>query len=182
MRVLHVVKTSDGAEWAAGQVQQLTLAGVEVHVAVPNCTGRTMDAWLSSGAVIHQAGLSFPVADPSRWTATVKLARHLVEKVNPDIIHSHFLNTTLTLRVALHKTSKIPRIFQVPGPLHLEHWHSRNVDLNSAGPTDYWVGSSQCIVDQFRKAGVNPNRLFLSYYGGSSDKATATGISEGSLE
>jgi hypothetical protein len=45
MRVLHVVKTTDGAEWAAWLAAELALAGVEVHVALPADTGLYIDDW-----------------------------------------------------------------------------------------------------------------------------------------
>ncbi len=39
MRVLHIVKTAEGAGWAALQAEQLRKLGVEVHVALPTNTG-----------------------------------------------------------------------------------------------------------------------------------------------
>jgi glycosyltransferase involved in cell wall biosynthesis len=59
----------------------------------------------------------------------------------------------------------VPRIFQVPGPLHLEHALYRSAELRTAGPRDFWVGSSRCIVELYRTAGVPRERLFLSYHG-----------------
>ena len=66
-----------------------------------------------------------------------------MREINPDLIHSHFVTTTLMLRLALGRRHKIPRIFQVPGPLHLEHWHTRTLEIASAGKKDFWIGSSQ---------------------------------------
>jgi glycosyltransferase involved in cell wall biosynthesis len=88
-----------------------------------------------------------------------------VDEVQPDIIHSHFVTTTLTLRLALGKKHRVPRVYQVAGPLHLEHWHSRSADLATAGDADYWVGSSRCIVNHYGSSGIPRSRLFLSYYG-----------------
>jgi glycosyltransferase involved in cell wall biosynthesis len=165
MRVLHVVKTSDGAGWAANQTAVLTQLGVEVHVAVPQAEGRTIAAWQQSGAVIHAMDLSLPVNRPSRFAAVARAARRLVDEVQPDLIHSHFVTTTLTLRLALGKSHLVPRIFQVPGPLHLEHWHSRSTDIATAGGADFWIGSSRCINEHYRSAGVPKSQLFLSYPG-----------------
>lgn len=65
VRVLHVVKTSDGALWAASQAAVLRRLGVEVHVAVPNPTGTALSASRSSGAVLHEADLRLPLGRPS---------------------------------------------------------------------------------------------------------------------
>lgn len=165
MRVLHLVKTSDGATWAALQVEELTKLGVEVHVALPSLEGRSIPAWKRAGAIIHELATDFPVRSPWTLPQVMKGLRSLVDKVRPDIIHSHFVGSTLVARYALGKDHHIPRLFQVPGPLHLEHSLFRNWEIGSAGPADWWIGSSRCIVRHYEDAGVPSDRLFLSYYG-----------------
>jgi glycosyltransferase involved in cell wall biosynthesis len=178
MRVLHVVKTSDGALWAARQAAELVKRGVEVHVAVPSPQGSAMEEWRRSGARIHICGLDFPARAPWRMSAACRAARRLVSGVQPDVIHSHFVGTTLLLRYALGRNQEIPRVFQVPGPLHLEHWPYRTLELASAGPNDFWIGSSRYIVNAYLAAGVPRAKVFLSYHGGSASpiRTARTGI------
>ncbi len=124
-----------------------------------------MAEWGEAGAIIHEAQLDFPVRSLWKQPDVFRVARKLVDAVKPDIIHSHFVGTTLTLRRALGKQHPIPRIFQIPGPLHLEHLIYRKVELLSAGKADYWIASSQCIERLLRQAGVDSARVFMSYYG-----------------
>jgi glycosyltransferase involved in cell wall biosynthesis len=91
--------------------------------------------------------------------------RDLVSRVCPDIIHSHFFGSTVLVRMALGAGHTIPRVFQVPGPLHLEYRFWRNIELSTAGARDSWIASSRCILDHYRTAGVSEERLYLSYYG-----------------
>jgi hypothetical protein len=42
MRVLHVVKTSEGARWAARQAGVLNRLGFDIHAAVPSMAGAAM--------------------------------------------------------------------------------------------------------------------------------------------
>jgi glycosyltransferase involved in cell wall biosynthesis len=93
------------------------------------------------------------------------MTRQLVSEISPDIIHSHFVGTTLTLRYALGRNHPLPRIFQVAGPLHLEHALYRRLELSSAGRNDYWICSSKCIRHLLQQHGVPSSKLFLSYYG-----------------
>ena len=165
MRILHVVKTSDGAGWAANQAAVLAGLGAEIHVALPRREGHTVAAWRRAGAEIHVADLSMPVRHPGRYAATARAARRLVEEIQPDLIHSHFVTTTLALRLALGKSHRTPRIFQVPGPLHLEHWHTSRADVATAGDADFWIASSRCINEHYRRAAVPEERRFLSYPG-----------------
>ncbi|HEY4260539.1 MAG TPA: glycosyltransferase family 4 protein [Schlesneria sp.] len=165
MKILQIVKTSDGANWAVLQVTELVRLGVDVHVALPQSAGRQIDAWQRSGATIHISALDLPVKSPWRYPQACRAARELVSRVKPDLIHSHFVGTTLLLRRALGKSHPIPRIFQVPGPLHLEHWLYRQAELATASPSDHWIASSRYIHSLYEKSGIDPQRLFVSYYG-----------------
>jgi glycosyltransferase involved in cell wall biosynthesis len=165
MRILHVVKTSEGADWAAHQAAILTQLGAEVHVAVPSASGRTMILWEESGATIHVADLGLRIAPFRLGAKVLARAKQTVARIRPDIIHSHHVSTTLALRLALGRDHRTPRLFQVAGPLHLEHWASRQADLRTAGSADYWIASSRCIVGHYVEAGISPERLFLSYNG-----------------
>ncbi|HTQ55063.1 MAG TPA: glycosyltransferase family 4 protein [Bryobacteraceae bacterium] len=170
MRVLHVVKTSGGARWAALQAAELRRLGVEVHVALPDATGARVPEWEAAGASFHIAGLDYPVTSIWRLPAVCAQARELVRTVAPDLIHCHHVGPALLLRLALGKRHPAPRIFQVPGPLHLEHRPYRIWDLKSAGDRDFWIASSRCTRDIYLRAGVDNAKLFLSYYGFRSDE------------
>jgi glycosyltransferase involved in cell wall biosynthesis len=164
MRVLHISKTSEGGRWAALQVRELVRAGVEVEVALPSLAGGAMDLWNASGARLHATDFSFPLRHPWLVAAVARRARKLVEQVQPDLIHSHFVSTTLTLRAALGRDARIPRLFQVPGPLHMEHWLYRRGELATAGEADYWIAGSRCTRNLYLGSGIPRERVFLSYY------------------
>jgi glycosyltransferase involved in cell wall biosynthesis len=166
--VLHVVKTADGALWAANQAAELVRRGVEVHVALPRAEGRAISYWKRASARIHVCNLDFPAKKPWDLPSICRDARQLVADVQPDIIHSHFFGTTMLLRRALGGRFSGPLIFQVAGPLHLEHSFYRAWDIYSAKPNDWWIASSRCILTKYLDAGVPHDKLFLSYHGGSS--------------
>ncbi|MCW5556031.1 MAG: glycosyltransferase family 4 protein [Verrucomicrobiae bacterium] len=165
IRVLQVVKTAEGAQWAARQARVLRGMGVETHVAVPTDRGKAIEEWEAAGATVHVADLRLPLRQLPRLALATRRARELVAMVQPDVIHSHFVTTTCLLRIALGRRHTVPRIFQVAGPLHLEHWWTRRFEIGLAGPRDYWVGSSRCINSWYRRSGVPAERIFLSYWG-----------------
>jgi len=164
MRVLHIVKTSEGAQWAARQVTKLVRQGIEVHVALPSSSGAAIPAWQESGAVLHFVDCSLPIRKPGGVRRSISKVRRLVREVQPEVIHSHFVSTTLMLRWALGRNHEIPRIFQVPGPLHLEHWNARWAEISSAGKNDYWIASSRYTMQLYECAKVPAAKRFLSYY------------------
>ena len=164
MRVLQVSKTSEGAFWAVRQVAELVRGGVEVHVALPERAGAAGLAWQETGAKLHFLDCSLPGRNPGDLMRRIRAIRRLTSEIDPDLIHSHFVSTALMLRLALGRHHSIPRIFQVPGPLHLEHWHTRTLEVSLAGKNDFWIGSSRCIVRAYEAAGISRTRCFLSYY------------------
>lgn len=164
MRVLHLAKTSTGATWALRQMRELVRLGVEVHVALPS-GGALVPEYERAGVSVHFVKPDLPVRRPWEFPAQRQELRRLVRASRPDLIHSHFVGTTIAVRWALGRSSRIPRVFQVPGPLHLEHALYRRVEIRSAGPADYWIGSCRWTCDEYVRRGVSPDRVFLSYYG-----------------
>ena len=90
--------------------------------------------------------------------------RRLVQSVKPDIVHSHFVGTTMLMRVALAGGST-PRLFQVPGLLHLENGVTRSAERATSGPRDYWAASCRLTREIYLKQGIKSDRVGLAYYG-----------------
>lgn len=164
MRVLQLIKTSIGMKWTVHQTRELVKLGVEVHVALPE-DGPRVPEYRAAGVHVHFMQTDFPFRQPWRFPHLCKDFRNLVDRIQPALIHSHFVGPTLTMRLALGKSHPVPRLFQVPGPLHLEHPLLRQTELATAGKPDYWIGSCAWTCQCYRQSGVAANRLFLSYYG-----------------
>jgi glycosyltransferase involved in cell wall biosynthesis len=159
------VKTTRGAGFVLRQVAALRKLGVEVVVALPSRTDGLAPRYAAVGAEVVEADLDFGARAPWRLSSALRRCRALVADVRPDVIHSHFVSTTLVARLALGRRHPTPRVFQVPGLLHLEHALFRQLDLATAGPGDVWVGCCEAISAAYRRAGVAPARVFQSYYG-----------------
>ena len=164
MKVLHLLKTSVGAGWALCQIRELVRLGVDVHVALPS-GGPMVGKYAAVGATENLMQTDFPIRSPWRFLSLSAKFTKLVQSVQPDLIHSHFVGTTLSMRFSLGRGQTIPRIFQVPGPLHLEHHLFRKAELVTSSCTDYWVGSCRWTCNRYELSGVDRNRIFLSYYG-----------------
>lgn len=171
MRVLQLVKTSVGATWAYRQMRELVKLGVEVHAALPP-GGPLIPLYEQAGVRVYPLQTDFPTRAPWRAPALFNQLHDLVSSVAPDIIHSHFVGTTLTMRLAL-RNHPVKRVFQVPGPLHLEHPFFRRAELAVATQQDYWIGSCRWTCDRYRQSGIAKQRIFLSYYGIDLDSFTA---------
>lgn len=164
MKALHLLKTSVGATWALRQMRELVKLGVEVHAAMP-LDGPLVERYRDVGVNVHGGQYSLPMKHPYRWPTLFQSFRDLVDIVRPDVIHSHFVGTTLTMRLALGKNHPTARIFQVPGPLHLEHPFFRSAEIRTAGHADAWIGSCKWTCERYRRSGIENDRIHLAYYG-----------------
>jgi len=165
MKVLHIVKTAVGANWAYEQVRVLCSLGIEIVVALPSDTEGLAPKYRKAGATVVRANLDFPAREPWRIPATLRACRQLVADVRPDLIHTHHVGTTFVARLALGKISPIPRIFGVTGTLHLEHEFFAWLDTHLAGPRDYWIATCQWTQRKYATLGIPLNRVFLAYLG-----------------
>ena len=165
MKVLHIIKTAVGANWAYEQVRVLCSLGIEVVVALPSDTEGLAPKYRQAGATVVAANLDLPAREPWRIPATLRACRQLVADVRPDLIHTHHVGPTFVTRLALGKNSPIPRLFQVPGPLHLEHPFFAWLDVTLAGPRDFWIAVCESIQEKYRLHGVAFDRVFLSRIG-----------------
>lgn len=165
MKVLHIVKTSLGASWAYDQAKWLSENGVEMITVLPEIEGGMADKYKKSNMKIIKGDYSLPTLRPWKIVRRSKEIRKLVKEVKPDLIHAQFVTNIIMLRLALRK-SDIPRIFQVPGPLHLESYVYRKLEISLSQPVDYWAGGCKKTCDIYLKSGVPNKKVFLAYYGG----------------
>jgi glycosyltransferase involved in cell wall biosynthesis len=161
MRVLHLIKTAEGATWAYRQIKVLVEQGAEVAVCLP--PGKMADKYIADGIKVYPFNFSI---NPVKVLAQLFKFKKVIKDFQPDIVHSHFIVTTLFARLYRFLFSlKVPLIFQVPGPLHLEHSFFRNADLKSSNKYDYWIGTCNWTSRTYVNHGVSGNRVFMSFYG-----------------
>jgi glycosyltransferase involved in cell wall biosynthesis len=134
-------------------------------VALPH-EGPNAPLFRDAGANTHFIELDLArLRHPKSFFVARDALRKMVELENPDLIHSHFVGTTMFARLALGTRHSVPRIFQVPGPLHLENRITRIAEVRTAGAKDYWLASCEYTRDVYRAMGIGKERVGLSYYG-----------------
>lgn len=165
MKILQVVKTNEGALWAFNQAQWLFDNGVNIITILPSKEGGKAEKYKSRGMCVIEGDFTLPVLRPWIIFDKIKRINKIINDIQPDIIHCHFVTNIIMLRIALKK-SKIPRLFQVPGPLHLESWFYRKLEILFSNNNDYWAGSCKKTCDIYIKSGIPNNKVYLAYYGG----------------
>lgn len=134
-------------------------------VALPSDSEGLAPLYREAGAAVIRANLDFPMGRPWRIPRTLQLCSDVVERVQPDLIHTHNVGTTFVVRLALGKSSPIPRVFGVTGTMHLEHDLVAWLDLLLAGPRDSWIATCQWTRRKYLELGVPADRVFVAYLG-----------------
>lgn len=164
MKVLQIVKTSDGATWAFEQAKWLKKNEVEIVTILPSLDGKVAQKYIDNNMRVIEGDYSLPISKPWTFFTKKKKLIKIISNEKPDIIHFHFVTNILFGRLALKKYN-IPRLFQVPGPLHLENKLIRKIEISLANKYDYWAPScklSKLIYEKY----VDSKNVFLAYYGG----------------
>ena len=165
MKVLQVVKTSQGANWAFEQALALRNKGIDIVSILPDEKGKVAQKYRDNNLRIIKQDVSLPINKPWEFLKRKKVIKKIIEEEKPDIIHIHFVTNIIMFRLALKKY-KIPRLFQVPGPLHLESKIFRKLDLVTANEFDYWAPSCKKSMQIYLDEIKDKNKIFLAYYGG----------------
>jgi glycosyltransferase involved in cell wall biosynthesis len=164
IRVLYLVKTASGARWSR-HIEQYSRLGVEAHVVSPP---GPLAAEFARFGTHYEYQVDFPKRRPTTFPKIARNLRRIVAEVKPDLIHSSFVGTTISARLALGRNHPIPRVFHVAGPLHLEHRLPRLLEIKTAGKNDYWMAGCRAIREMYLAAGVAPHRVGIGYFGSDS--------------
>ena len=170
MKILQVVKTNIGANWAFTQAKWLAEHGVDIVTVLPSLKGGMAEKYQLNGLKVIKGDFALPINEPWKLIRRIREINHIVNDVNPDIIHCHFVTNIMMMRLALKK-SNIPRLFQVPGPLHLESKLFKKGEMILSNNNDFWAGACKKTCDIYIKSGIPQGKVFLAYYGGYGGKA-----------
>lgn len=165
MKVVHVIKTGTGATWAIRQMEVLRKLGVDVEVILAE-PGPKLSEYAAADIPVHIIPSDLArLRSPARFLTARSKFRAAIDRIAPDVIHAHFVGSAMFTRLALRPNSRIPRLFQVPGPLHLENPVTRLVELATSDLRDHWIAACRKTRDIYNEMGVTAERIHLSYYG-----------------
>ena len=164
MRILQVVKTNRGAAWAYNQADWLCKNGVEVITVLPDENDGYAQKYKASGMKVVRGDWSLPLSKPWMFFKRIKEIKKQVKETAPDLIHLHFVTNVIMGRLALRGVH-IPRLFQVPGPLHLESPVFNFAERRVSTRDDYWAGACIKTCNIYKEKGIDEKRVYLAYYG-----------------
>ena len=162
IKVLHLVKTCDGAKWVFRLCIELSNLGVKNYIVGP--PGKNLLKYSDCAVKFYKINPELNPFSPIESLCKIPKINKIVKEVSPDVVHSHFVTTTLMMRLLLRKSS-IPKIFQVAGPLHLENSFTTKLDLISSNKNDYWIATCKWTYNKYKSLGIEESKLGMTYLG-----------------
>lgn len=164
LRVLVVLKTSEGALWVLPHLAELRRRGHTVAVVLPKRPGRLRTALTAHDVPIVDSPFDFRFRPTIRTLAGLVRLRRLIRTQTPDVLHYHLHASALAVRLASLGLG-IPRVYMVAGPLHLEWMPTRLAERLLARLDTVTIGGSEFTARRYRELGRPVARTPVIPYG-----------------
>jgi glycosyltransferase involved in cell wall biosynthesis len=164
LRVLVVLKTSEGALWVLPHIEELRRRGHTVTVVLPKRPGRLRAALAARDVPIVDSPFDFRFRPTIRTLAGLVRLRRLIGARAPDVLHYHLHASALATRLASLGLG-IPRVYMVAGPLHLEWAPTRMAERLLARLDTVTIGGSEFTARRYRELGLPAARTPVIPYG-----------------
>jgi glycosyltransferase involved in cell wall biosynthesis len=152
LKVLLVLKTSEGALWVLPHVDELRRRGHAVVVVLPKRPGRLRTALSARAVPVVDSPFDFRFRPFPRTLTGLLRLRRLINRLSPDVLHYHLYASALAARLSSLGLG-IPRVHMVAGPLHLEWMPTRTAERLLARLDTVTIGGSDFISERYRELG-----------------------------
>jgi glycosyltransferase involved in cell wall biosynthesis len=164
LRVVVVLKTSQGGLWTLPHITELRRRGHEVLALLPAGAGQLRTALTEHGVPVIDSAFGFRFRPT--WTALTGLAllRKQLRELAPDVLHYHLYASALAARLASVRLG-VPRVHMVAGPLYLESPVIRAIERRLVRMDTVTIGGSEFTSRRYRDLGRPAARTPVIPYG-----------------
>jgi glycosyltransferase involved in cell wall biosynthesis len=152
LKVLLVLKTSEGALWVLPHVDELRRRGHAVVAVLPERPGRLRIALSARDVPVVDSPFDFRFRPSPRTLTGLLRLRRLINQLSPDVLHYHLYASALAARLSSLGLG-IPRVHMVAGPLHLEWTPTRTVERLLARLDTVTIGGSDFVSERYQELG-----------------------------
>ena len=164
LKVLLVLKTSEGARWVLPHIDELRRRGHAVVVVLPARPGRLRTALTARAVPVVDSPFDFRFRPSPHTLAGLLRLRLLINRLSPDVLHYHLYASALAARLSSLGMG-IPRVHMVAGPLHLEWAPTRTVERLLARLDTVTICGSESTSRRYRELGRPAARTPAIPYG-----------------
>ncbi|HJQ44880.1 MAG TPA: glycosyltransferase [Amycolatopsis sp.] len=164
LRILLVLKTSQGGLWVLPHIEELRQRGHSVLVLLPAGPGRLRTALADRGVPVSTSPFDFRFRPSPATVLGLLRLRRMVRALAPDVLHYHLYASALAARLA-GAGLRIPRVHMVAGPLYLESAPIRVAERLLARLDTITIAGSEFTARRYRELGRPAHRVPAIPYG-----------------
>jgi glycosyltransferase involved in cell wall biosynthesis len=153
LRVVLVLKTSQGGLWTVPHVEELCARGHDVVAVLPPGPGRLREALAARGVRVVDSAFDFRFRPSLPTLRGLARLRGQLRRLRPDVVHYHLYASALAARLS---TVGMPvrRVHMVAGPLYLESPLIRAAERVLVRLDSVTIGGSQHTARLYRALGL----------------------------
>lgn len=164
MRIVNIIRTSEGAAWTVPPLTALAARGHDVTVILPDPAGGLGRRLTENGLpVVASAAPMGSARDALNPKSVLRIRRQILD-LRPDVVIYQLIQTALVVRFALVGT-RIGKVHRVPGPLYLENDGIRFAERFLARADDVIIPGSEYTREKYLRLSYPRNRLFAVSFG-----------------
>ncbi len=164
LKVVVVLKTSQGALFTLPHVDELRSRGHEVIVVLPPQRGNLRTALTERGVTVIDSPFDFRFRASVSTVAGLCRLRRQLRELGPDVLHYHLYASALATRLASLMLG-IPRVYMVAGPLYLDSPLIRAVERWLVRLDTVTIGGSEFTARRYRELGRTAAQVPAIPYG-----------------
>ncbi|MFY1631820.1 glycosyltransferase family 4 protein [Solwaraspora sp. WMMB335] len=164
VRVVVMLKTTEGGRWIMPQVEELRRRGNDVTVVLPPGAGRLREQLDRAGVPMADSPFRFRFRPSPSTPLQLWRLRRLLRRLRPDVVQCHHYHAALAVRLCSPGLG-VARVFMVPGPLFLESRWIRAVERLLVRLDDVVIAGSVHTAALYRRLGMPEHRVSMVPYG-----------------
>lgn len=177
MRIVDVIRTSEGGLFIVPFMQELSARGHDVTVILPDPRERLGLALADIGIPTVASATPMSSARDIVNPLGVRRMRRQILGLQPDVVFYQLIQTALVVRFALAGTDVIT-VHQVPGPLYLENPLIRRTERFLAHADDVIICGTDYTRDKYEALPFPAGRLHSIPFGAAIPEAPQPGERE----
>lgn len=164
MRIVDVIRTSEGGLWIVPALRHLSSRGHDVTVILPDPEGRLGLALSAAGIEAIRSAAPMDSGQDAMNLFHLRRLRRQLRSLEPDVILYQLIQTALAVRFATLGMD-VRTIHQVPGPLYLENRSIRRVERFLARLDDAIICGTAYTRQKYLELSYPSDRLFTVPFG-----------------
>ncbi len=165
LRVLTLLKTSEGGQWIVPLLAGLAERGHTNLVLLPDPAGPLGRLLAAHGVPSSALPVPLDARRPLQVIRGLYRLRRIVVEWQPDVVHYQLYLSALIGRLATLGLRRVTTVHMVPGPLYLEHSLIRTAERLLSRLDRTLIASSQYTHRRYLELGYPEHRLRLASYG-----------------